>query len=441
MVKPNISQQMTRARTIECLRHAKNFTQETMQNHWKLLMSTGIGDLTYVPESYLKDPPDFSMEGARTEAEATIYEAADELLAKTTARVEHIGGCTLIACCSLFNPVPSPTAVIVSKYKLRTDIKSYNLSGMVCSAGIAATDLAKLLLQVNENMHAMVVSAEVIGPNMYTGNDLGKIITNGVFRVGGAAILLSNKQLDRHSSKNELIHTIRTNTTRSDTSYRCIFREEDSQRNLKLDAEAPRMTLHRFGNLSSSTVWYELAYAEAKRRIKKGNRLAFGSGFKCSSVIWQAMKTVDQEKINPWFDEIDDFIAKLNLGPPPPYFEETRNGMVSETICSNAITSNQDRGTLELERNLKQDTEPPRMILYRFRSLSSSTVWYELAYATAKRRVKSRDHLWQITFGSGFKCSIVIWHSMEGIDQEKINTWLNEIDKFPVETTLVPTPY
>ena len=98
------------------------------------------------------------------------------------------------------------------------------------------------------------------------------------------------------------------------------------ERNLKFDAEAPRMTLYRFGNLSSSTVWYELAYAEAKGRIKKGNRLwqiAFGSGFKCSSVIWQAMKNIDQEKINPWFGEIDDFPVELSLGPLPSYFKET----------------------------------------------------------------------------------------------------------------------
>ena len=74
--------------------------------------------------------------------------------------------------------------------------------------------------------------------------------------------------------------------------------------------EASRMTLYRFGNTSSSSVWYELAYAEAKGRIKRGDRvwqIAYGSGFKCSSAFWKAIRTIDREKMNPWSDVIDEF--------------------------------------------------------------------------------------------------------------------------------------
>lgn len=82
------------------------------------------------------------------------------------------------------------------------------------------------------------------------------------------------------------------------------------QKNLDLTdeyMEASRRTLERFGNTSSSNIWYELAYLEATSRIRKGNRvwqIAFGSGFKCNSVVWKALKTMRQQPHNPWVDPL-----------------------------------------------------------------------------------------------------------------------------------------
>lgn len=71
------------------------------------------------------------------------------------------------------------------------------------------------------------------------------------------------------------------------------------------------MTLNRFGNTSSSSLWYELAYTEAKGRIRRGDRMwqiAFGSGFKCNSAVWKALRTVNPAKEkHPWWDEIHEF--------------------------------------------------------------------------------------------------------------------------------------
>ena len=54
----------------------------------------------------------------------------------------------LIVNCSLFNPTPSLSAMIVNHFKMKSNIVSYNLSGMGCSAGVISISLARELLQV-----------------------------------------------------------------------------------------------------------------------------------------------------------------------------------------------------------------------------------------------------------------------------------------------------
>ncbi|KAK9111162.1 hypothetical protein Scep_018681 [Stephania cephalantha] len=78
--------------------------------------------------------------------------------------------------------------------------------------------------------------------------------------------------------------------------------------------EPARMSLHRFGNTSSSLVFYELAYFEAKGRVKKGDRvwvLAFGTGFKVCSLVFRALRDSQPDEIdNPWRDCIHRYPLK-----------------------------------------------------------------------------------------------------------------------------------
>lgn len=67
------------------------------------------------------------------------------------------------------------------------------------------------------------------------------------------------------------------------------------QKGLKLtddDMQASRYALREHGNTSSSSIWYELRFLERESKMRAGDKvlqLAFGSGFKCNSVVWKRL--------------------------------------------------------------------------------------------------------------------------------------------------------
>ncbi|KAI7729172.1 hypothetical protein M8C21_019675 [Ambrosia artemisiifolia] len=330
------------------------FEPETLNFQKRIAGRSGLGDDTYLPKGITARPPQLTMKEARAEAELVMFGALDSLFSKTGVRPQEIS--ILIVNCSLFNPTPSLSSMIVNHYKLRPNIMSFNLGGMGCSAGIISIDLAKNLLNANPNSYAVVLSMENITLNWYPGNERSMLLCNCIFRMGGAAMLLSNKSRDRRRAKYELAHTVRTHKGADDKCYNCVYQREDDkvkrkvfklkvkpyipdfklafehfcihaggravldeiQKNMNLTErhmEPSRMTLHRFGNTSSSSLWYELSYAEAKGRVSKGDRvwqIAFGSGFKCNSAVWRALKSVPARcEGNPWADCIDKYPVKV----------------------------------------------------------------------------------------------------------------------------------
>lgn len=70
---------------------------------------------------------------------------------------------------------------------------------------------------------------ENITLNWYLGNNRSMLVSNCLFRMGGAAIILTNRRRDHRRSKYQLIHAIRTHKGAEDRCYNCVLQEEDDK--------------------------------------------------------------------------------------------------------------------------------------------------------------------------------------------------------------------
>ena len=64
---------------------------------------------------------------------------------------------------------------------------------MYKQAAVSTPAMQQSFVQVYPNSRALVVSTENITQNWYFGNERSMLIPNCLFRVGGAAVLLSNR--------------------------------------------------------------------------------------------------------------------------------------------------------------------------------------------------------------------------------------------------------
>ncbi|KAI3820324.1 hypothetical protein L1987_07869 [Smallanthus sonchifolius] len=375
--------------------HGGRFTSlqpvEFMRN---IYFKSGLGNDTYAPPFMFEDEQTPTLKNTVQEAEEGVFSAVDSLLSKTKVSPEEID--VVIVTCGSFSPSPSISSLIVNRYGLRPDVKTYNLSGMGCSSGVLSVDLAYRILRGGGRKisNALVVVTESITLNWYDGEERSMLVTNCIFRVGCAAAMITNDPSRRSSAKMELIHSLRTHHGADDSSYHAAFQEEDGKgitgvsltkdlirvagvnlrQHIKILAprvlplsqlvryvysvmavamsggqlkpivpdfttafehicvhtggkavieqvgrvlkfgdsvtEPARMTLNRFGNTSSSLVFYELAYFEAKERAKKGDKMwmiAFGTGFKVGSLVWKWIRDPEPESDNPWNDSIHQY--------------------------------------------------------------------------------------------------------------------------------------
>ncbi|KAB2596050.1 3-ketoacyl-CoA synthase 21-like [Pyrus ussuriensis x Pyrus communis] len=384
----------------------KNLGLEELRFLLKTIVNSGIGEETSCPRNIIEGREE-NPTGADelNEMDGIIFDTLDKLFARNAA-IPPSQIDILVVNVSMFSPAPSLTSRIINRYKMREDIKSFNLSGMGCSASLVAIDVVQNLFKLYKNANAVVVSTESLAPNWYCGKEKSMMLTNCLFRSGGCSMLFTNNRTLQHQAKLKLQHLVRTHIGSNTEAYECCIQLEDesgyqgfrltkhltkaaamaltmnlqdlvpkvlplrelflylvasrvrnrtgtkSQKleavgmglNLKAgiehfcihpggraiidgigkslglsdyDLEPSRMTLHRFGNTSTAGFWYALGYMEAKKRLKKGNKIlmsGFGAGFKCNNTVWEVLKDLDNA--NVWKDCIESYPPNNTLGNP-----------------------------------------------------------------------------------------------------------------------------
>eukprot|EP00871_Galdieria_phlegrea_P005040 jgi/Galph1/5537/GphlegSOOS_G4168.1 len=376
--KPPEKNRVTHESFLALTRLVGLFNEDDIAFQERLLSTSGIGDNTYFPSGILEGGEEIKRTGNPSKAlnmKAARQEVEQVIQGMNPATVD-----ILVVNCSLFNPTPSLSSMIVNHYKMKPSIRTYNLSGMGCSAGIIAVDLAKDLLEVHRNSTAVIVSTENITQNWYIGHERSMLITNTLFRMGGAAILLSNRPRDRAVAKYRLNHTVRTHFGADDDAYRSIFQEEDKE-----GVKGVR--------LSKSIM-------DIAAKALKHNLTALGP----------LVLPISEHILFFWNYLLRQTPFYRSRGPYVPDFHKAFQHFCIHTGGRAVIDA--------LEKVLKlteDDVKPSRYVLYRFGNTSSASVWYELEYIETRGRMRKGHKIWQIAFGSGFKCNSAVWQSLVSI--------------------------
>ncbi|CAL8465224.1 g4759 [Coccomyxa elongata] len=350
----------------------------------KILENSGVSGEAYMPPELHRPPPwNLSLATKRQESEMVIFNLVERLLQDNSLHPHQVD--VLVVNCSVFCPTPSLSAMVVNKFGMRPDIITYNLAGMGCSAGLISVSLVRELLQVYPGRRALVVSTENISQNVYLGNQRSMSIPCCIFRMGGAALLMSNCRADARRAKQvapplslcmyELLHVVRTHMGAHDEAYRCVYQQED-------DAGIVGMRL-------------EKALMQVAGMAVRDNLTRLGP------------------KVLP-FMELLRFAAnhgarRLLTMDIPVYLPDFNHAFDHFCIHTGG------KGVLEaMEKQLGLTPEhmwPSKYALWRYGNTSSSSIWYVLACIETQMVINRGDRVWQLAFGSGFKANSAVWRA------------------------------
>ncbi|KAI8477402.1 MAG: FAE1/Type III polyketide synthase-like protein-domain-containing protein [Monoraphidium minutum] len=362
-------------------RQWKECKEENFEFISRIFQRSGISaENTYLPpwiNPVHSKVPKYDMDTAKKEAEMVMCGAVADLLEKTGTRPQDID--VLITNCSIYCPTPSLASMLVNHFKFRQDVQSYHLGGMGCGNGVMALSLLRDLLQARPNCRALFVPAEITTYCFYPGLQKDFMVANAIFRMGGAAVLLSNQPRFARSAKYELVHNVRVHTGADDGSYTCMGWGPDKEgvNGVFLRKDVP---------------------------------------LQAAKALEICLRTI-APKILTWGQYAE---AALNLFEKAVLGRSVPEYVPDFTKCVDHFALH--AGGYAVLKGLQQAMRlPAAKMLPSFGTLrdygntSCSTTWYVMAYMETCEDVRRGQTIMQIGMGGGMKAGVNIWRAMRDI--------------------------
>ena len=363
------------------------FKAASMNFMRRVSRKNGLGPHVCIPPN-LKEGK-YSVDDARSEAQLVMFKTVSEVLEKTGIRPDQID--VVVTNCSIFNPIPSLSAMLVNKFKMRDDVRTFSLGGMGCSAGQIGLDIIREILTNGGNCkYGLLVSTENMTQNFYIGLNRSMILPNTIFRLGCSAVLFQNVPRKAKYLVKELI---RTHTGADDGAYSCVYETTDEQ-GLQGVALAKSIT------------------SNAMKALTINMKKVFVSVLPVHLMLDYVLRLAKLYGKYYWDTRVKHISTTYPM-PVMPKISHKINNFCFHTGGRAVIDGMQSMFNLSDEQ-----IEASRAALYRYGNTSSASTWYELAYHESTGSVHRGNLVWQIAFGSGFKCNSTILKALRTITSE-----------------------
>ena len=228
------------------------------------------------------------------------------------------------------------------------------------------------------------------------------LIPNTLFRMGGAAVMLTSKETERPRAKYELQHLVRVHLGADDVAYECVFQREDDRGVVGVE-------------LNRDLV--KVAGKALERNLTKMAPLVLPL-----SEQLRFAGTAVARALLP---------RSSPLRPKQPYVPDFKKAF--DHFCLHAG----GRGVIEgLGKQLSlpfDKAAPSYNSLFWYGNTSSASLWYALGYVEAAQGVAKGDVVWQVGFGSGFKCNSAVWRALRDVRDTRHAAWRHIADKSNLE--------